>query len=289
MIIGGSKKAVIDNIKTNLANGEYNKKVEINDPQITEEEILAILNKFFRRKEKKLSYYLRNKMARLMIKKLSIHLNRNIEIEGLENLDGLDLSKGAFITCNHFNPLDSFIPRKIVEKILDEKMYIVIQDTNVAMEGNLGYLMNNLDTIPINKSPNYINKIFIPELKKVFEKGHVVLIYPEEEMWFNYRKPRPCKRGTYQFASLLEVPIISLFTEMIDLDEPDNDEFNQVKYKVHILKPLYCEPTKSLKDNSIALANQDYEQKKQAYEKAYGKKLTYDFDYQDIAGWKKIS
>lgn len=30
---------------------------------------------------------------------------------------------------------------------------------------------------------------------------------------------------------------------------------------------------------------QDYRQKVAAYEQAYGKKLTYDFDESDIAGW----
>ena len=32
-----------------------------------------------------------------------------------------------------------------------------------------------------------------PTLEKLFQKKHFVLIYPEEEMWFNYKKPRPRK------------------------------------------------------------------------------------------------
>ena len=32
MIIGGSKKEVINNIKVNIKNNELNKKVEVNDP-----------------------------------------------------------------------------------------------------------------------------------------------------------------------------------------------------------------------------------------------------------------
>ena len=34
------------------------------------------------------------------------------------------------------------------------------------------------------------------------------------------------------------------------------------------------------------MANKDYEQKKEAYEKAYNKKLIYDFDISDIAGFR---
>ncbi len=36
MIIGGSKKEVINNIKINLENNELNKKVEVNDPNISQ-------------------------------------------------------------------------------------------------------------------------------------------------------------------------------------------------------------------------------------------------------------
>ena len=42
MIIGGSKKEVIKNIETNINNNELNKKVEVGDPNLTEEEKTTI-------------------------------------------------------------------------------------------------------------------------------------------------------------------------------------------------------------------------------------------------------
>ena len=51
MIIGGSKKEVINNIKTNIENNELNKKVEIKDPNLSEEEINNYINKFYRNKK----------------------------------------------------------------------------------------------------------------------------------------------------------------------------------------------------------------------------------------------
>ena len=48
-------------------------------------------------------------------------------------------------------------------------------------------------------------------LTKAFSGHHWVLIYPEQEMWFNYRKPRPPKRGSYFYAAEAEVPIILVF------------------------------------------------------------------------------
>lgn len=287
MIIGGSKKEVINNIKKNIENNELNKKVEIGDPNLSEEEIQKYIGAFYKNK-KKLSYYFKNKIANKTVKKISKELYPDIKINGLEKLDLADLSNGAIITSNHFNPLDSYNIRKIVEEKLHKKLYIVVQDTNLAMPGFLGFLFNNIEVIPLSKSPNYIIKKFVPELKKILSKSDFVLIYPEEEMWFNYRLPRPCKRGAYQFAHELDVPIISCFVKMIDTDKADNDEFNIVKYEVSINKVIYPEAEESIKSDSRKMAEVDYEARKKAYEDAYNKKLNYEFDISDIAGWKDI-
>ena len=61
MIIGGSKKEVINNIKTNIENNELNKKVEIKDPNLSEEEINNCINKFYRNKKSPI-YFIKNKM-----------------------------------------------------------------------------------------------------------------------------------------------------------------------------------------------------------------------------------
>lgn len=286
MIIGGSKKLVIENIKRNITDGNLNNKVEVNDAVLTEEEIKNYIKKFYENKDKK-SYLVKNKMANDTVKKFGKLMYPKIEIVGLDNLDKLDLSHGAIITSNHFNPLDSYNVRKIVEMKLHRKLYLVIQDTNLAMPDNFGFLMNNLDVIPLTKSPNYINNIFIDELEKILSNGDIVLIYPEEEMWFNYRKPRPCKRGAYWFATMLKVPVISCFTEIISLDTKDNEEFYDVRYKIHVLKPILMDNKISLKANSIEMANRDYKQKKECYEECYHKKLDYTFRDDDIAGWIK--
>lgn len=287
MIIGGSKKEVINNIKKNIENNELNKKVEIGDPNLSDDEIQKYIDDFYKNK-KKLSYFIKNKIANKTVKKMSKEIYPDIKINGLEKLDLVNLSNGAIITSNHFNPLDSYNIRKIVEEKLHKKLYIVVQDTNLAMPGFLGFLFNNIEVIPLSKSPNYIIKKFVPELKKVLVKGNIVLIYPEEEMWFNYRLPRPCKRGAYQFAHELDVPVISCFVKMIDTDKADNDEFNIVKYEVSINKVIYPEAEESIKSDSKKMAEVDYEARKKAYEDAYNKKLNYEFDISDIAGWKDI-
>ena len=63
MIIGGSKKEVINNIKRNIENNELNKKVEIGDPNLSDEEIQKYIDDYFKNK-KKLSYFFKNKITR---------------------------------------------------------------------------------------------------------------------------------------------------------------------------------------------------------------------------------
>jgi 1-acyl-sn-glycerol-3-phosphate acyltransferase len=287
MIIGGSKKEVIKNIETNINNNELNKKVEVGDPNLTEEEKLKYINKFYQNQKSPI-YFIKNKIANKTVRKIAKEIYPNINIIGLEKLDYVDLTNGAIITSNHFNPLDSYNIRKIVEEKLHKKLYIVVQDTNLAMPGALGFLFNNIEVIPLSKSPNYIIKKFMPELKKILSKGNFVLIYPEEEMWFNYKLPRPCKRGAYQFAHELDVPVISCFVKMTDANITDNNEFNIVKYDVFINKVIYPEKNESIKSDSRKMAEVDYETRKKAYEDAYNKELKYEFDIKDIAGWKDI-
>ena len=287
MIIGGSKKEVIKNIETNINNNELNKKVEVGDPNLTEEEKTKYINKFYQNQKSPI-YFIKNKIANKTVKKIAKEIYPNINIIGLEKLNYVDLTNGAIITSNHFNPLDSYNIRKIVEEKLHKKLYIVVQDTNLAMPGALGFLFKNIEVIPLSKSPNYIIKKFMPELKKILSKGNFVLIYPEEEMWFNYKLPRPCKRGAYQFAHELDVPVISCFVKMTDTNITDNNEFNIVKYDVFINKVIYPEKNESIKSDSRKMAEVDYETRKKAYEDAYNKELKYEFDIEDIAGWKDI-
>ena len=284
MIIGGSKEEVIKNIETNIINKELNRKVEVNDAVMSDEEITKLINKFYKNKSKKFSYTIKHMIANMTISKYMKLLDKDITIKGLENLKDLDLSKGAIITSNHFNPLDTFIIRKLVEKVLKKDLYIVIQDTNLAMPGSLGFLMNYTNTIPVSKSPTYLAGTFKENLRKILSDGNIVLIYPEEEMWFNYRKIRPLKRGAYQYAAILNVPVISCFTKIIDTDILDNEEFNKTVYELNVLGYLYPDKDISPRVNSINMLNEDYTWKKRSYEEAYNKSLDYTFSKDDIAG-----
>ena len=86
MIIGGSKKEVITNIKKNIQAGELNKKVEVNDPNLSDEEINNYLNNFYAKRKHKVKFFLENKIAYFYVGLVAIKLNKHIKIEGLENI-----------------------------------------------------------------------------------------------------------------------------------------------------------------------------------------------------------
>ena len=285
IIIGGDKAPVIDNIRKHIKAGEFNKKAELDDPVLSDEDADKAIATYNKRHANKVMFFLDSRPAVGIINLGWALIRKRTSFDGLEKFDALK-GKGAIITCNHFNPLDSIFPRYVIKKKYHKPINLVAQETNLAMEGFNGYLIYNQRLVPLRKSPNYILRTFIPQIKRMVEAGQFIVIYPEEELWFNYRKPRPCKRGTYLFASQANAPVVPIFIEMQDTNEDDNEQFVKLDYTIHILKPIYPDPKKSHKENSVMMAEQDYAERKEAYELAYGKKLNYKFSYGDIAGYK---
>lgn len=275
---------VIENIKINVANNELNKKVEINDPVVDKKELDKALMNFDITKNNIVSRYKR-KMARNIANNYTKLFNYDTKIIGLENLQ--EVKTGAIITSNHFSPKDSTVIMYAMNKIgKREHMDIVIEEENTMMTGQFGFLMNNCGTIPLSTSKLYMEKKFMPAVETLLKNKDFILIYPEEQMWYNYRKPRPLKPGAYHLAAKFNVPVIPCFTEIRTRKDYDEDGFKKLKFILHIMKPIYPDPEKTLKQNKEEMQKKDYEEKINAYEDAYGKKLDYTFEQSDIAGFE---
>jgi len=283
MMIGKHREAVVENIRIAAKEEDFYRKVEVDDPVLSAEQSKAITDRFLADR-KKFSHRFKSFFVRKFANIGSSIVNRRLEIVGEELLP--DLSGGAILTSNHFGPLENTLLRHLVRRHGKKRLNVVSQVTNFAMTGPIGWLMNYADTIPLSQDLRYLTKDFIAVLQELTEQKEVILIYPEQEMWFNYRKPRPLKRGAYHFAARLKAPIVSCFVEMRDTQEEENEQFYKVKYRLHILGTLYPDENLTVKACSEALCEQDYRLKKAAYERIYGKKLTYDFEKSDIAGWK---
>lgn len=282
MIIGKNRPAVIENIKNAAERGDFYAKVEIDDPVLTAEQSDEIIQNYLKSR-KTFPFKIKSFLARRVANILTFTLNRKTDIVGIEKLH--EIKGGAIITSNHFSPIENTVIRHLVKKLDKRRINIVCQVTNLAMTGAIGFLMNYGDTVPISDNFRYMQRDFSNVLAKLIEKDEYVLIYPEKEMWFNYRKPRKFKRGAYYYAARLNVPVISCFVEMQDLPQNDKGDFNKVKYTVHILDVMYPDSNKTVKENSVEMCQKDYELKKEAYERAYNKPLIYTFDQHDIAGW----
>ena len=284
MIIGENRKAVIENIKRYAESEQFHNKVEVNDPNLTAEQSRKITDNYIENRNRVL-YKFKKCLGVWLAKAATSLINKDTEIIGLDKIPN-DLG-GVLITSNHFSPLENTVIRHLTNKLGRKDLGIISQTSNFAMKGLVGYLMNYADTIPISTEPRYLARDFLSILKeRLVDKKHAILLYPEQEMWFNYRKPRPPKDGAYFFASKLNVPIVSCFVEMVDLAEDDTPEFKNVKYILHVLDVLYPDPQKSVRENTEFLSHTDYTLKKNCYESVYGKELTYTFENSDIAGWK---
>ncbi len=283
MIIGNHKEQVIRNIQKCVEAGMPNSKVEVDDPQMPVEEQVRIAQEFLQDRHT-VSYHVCNAAARGMVGMASRILNRSTTFVGLDQIRGIH--SGAVVTSNHFNPLDNTLVRRALQKTGGHRLYIVSQATNLAMKGWIGFLMNYTDILPVCRGDRkYMSGVFERLIGQTLRQKKWILIYPEQEMWFNYRKPRPPKRGAYYYAAKHHVPVISLFVEIRDLEEKDTEQFYKVRYVVHVLPPIYPEEQYSVRENSFRMMQKDYAQKKEAYEKAYGKPIDAAFEPEDIAGW----
>ncbi|MBQ8408775.1 MAG: 1-acyl-sn-glycerol-3-phosphate acyltransferase [Clostridia bacterium] len=197
------------------------------------------------------------------------------EIRGIEHLQ--KLQSGAIITCNHFNAYDSFAIQLVYDaaKQPKRKFYRVIREGNyTSFPGFYGMLMRNCNTLPLSSNRRTLKK-FTEATGKLLRDGHFVLVYPEQSMWWNYRKPKPLKPGAFMFAAKNDVPVVPCFITMRDSDVMGEDGFNVQEYTVHVCAPIYPDETKNYRQNTEMLMAKNYELWKEIYEREYGMPLVY--------------
>ena len=116
---------------------------------------------------------------------------------------------------------------------------------------------------------------FMKAVDVILKRGDYILIYPEQSMWFNYKKPKPLQTGAFNIAVRSNVPVIPTFITMRDTDQKDADGYPIQAYTLHILEPIYPDPSLSLVENVANMKAANEKAWKECYEKAYGVKLTY--------------
>ncbi len=197
------------------------------------------------------------------------------EIKGLENWQ--KVSGGAILTCNHFSPNDSFVTQKVLKASGKKKLYRIIREGNYTNPPVLKFFMRNCDVLPLSSNTQTMRK-FMRAVDKILKRGDNILIYPEESLWPDYRKPKPLKDGGFRFAAKNNVPVIPMFITMEDgefYDKKSKKNKPMPLYTVHILEAIYPNDSLSLKENIACMKTQNYDMWVRVYEDFYGKKLEY--------------
>ena len=209
------------------------------------------------------------------------------EINGIENLN--KVKTGAMLTCNHFNPFDSFTVEKVFRtsnQIKNKKLYKVIREGNYTnFPGLYGFLFRNCDTLPLSSNMRTMT-IFMKAVDEILQRGDFILIYPEQSLWWNYKKPKPLKNGAFKLASRNNVPVLPIFITMEDSDFLGEDGFPVQEYIINIKPPIYPDENLSQKENVEIMKDKNFEIWKKVYEEFYEIPLEYTtIDKEKIGGF----
>ena len=197
-------------------------------------------------------------------------------INGIENFRK-HKDDGVILTCNHFSVFDNYaIWRAIRDEVKrGERLYKVIREGNYTnFKGLFGFFFRHCNTLPLSSNMDTMKKFF-KAVSTILGRGEKILIYPEQAMWWNYRKPRPMKNGAFRLAAKNFVPVIPCFITMEDTDRLDADGFKIQAYTIWFLPAIYPKKELNEKEYCEYLKQENYNAWKELYEKVYGVPLEY--------------
>ena len=265
---------VLERIKEYEKKGFFDKDVE-NDPPTTPLKPGQV-DYTLKKLSSKISSEIANRVAKNYFDKLIKEGQLIIkEVRGLENYLSV-ADRGAMITCNHFNAFDNYAVFKAIERSLGRKrLYKVIREGNyTSFPGLYGYFFRHCNTLPLGSNIAVLRELMVA-VDTLLKRGEKILIYPEQGMWWNYRKPRPLKEGAFRFAARANAPVVPFFITMEDTQVYGADGFPLQAYTVHILKPIFPDADKNVKQNAAEMMAKNYNAWKEVYEEFYGIPLAY--------------
>lgn len=274
-IVSEDRKEVLRKIDEYERRGWFDKDVE-NDPpspELRPEDVDYLGKKL----SSKIKTAIANKMGRKFFEKMI--KEGAVVIDGMEGGENLRLLKdaGAVITCNHFGIPDNYILYHCIQKSLKKKrLYKVIREGNyTGFSGLFGFLFRNCNTLPLSSNRRTMVN-FMSAADTLLRRGEAVLIYPEQGMWWNYRKPRPFKIGAFKIAARAGVPVVPTFVTMKD-DETKLDEHNYPlqHFTLHVMPPVYPDKTLNEKQAAEKMKEDTFALYKAKYEEVYGVPLAY--------------
>lgn len=229
---------------------------------------------------KKISNKIKRYIANFIADRYFLRLIKKdvLVIDGIENEHLIKdaLKKGAIITCNHFSPFDNYIVFHCIRKYLPKKyLYKIIREGNYTnFPGLYGFFFRHCNTLPLSSNYHTMMKFF-KSVNNLLTSGESILIYPEQAMWWNYKKPRPFKIGAFKIAYKANVPILPLFISMKDDVRLDEDGYPIQRHTLHVMEPIYPNKENKEKEETNNLMEKTYKMYKDKYEEVYQEELIY--------------
>ena len=224
-----------------------------------------------------------NKLGKMFFENMIKHKKLIIkQVYGIEN--ALNVKSGAIITCNHFNLCDNYVVYKAIKPALKKRhnLYKVIKEGNYTnFKGPVRIMMRHANTLPLSSNYKTMKKFYC-SMETLLARGEKILIYPEQAMWWNYKKPRPLKNGAFKMAARFNVPIIPIFITMRDSDILDDDGFYVQEYYVHFLPAIYPDQSLSENVNAKIMMKQNHKLWVETYESFYKTKLEPELRFSTI-------
>jgi 1-acyl-sn-glycerol-3-phosphate acyltransferase len=267
---------VLEKIKEYEKEGKFDIDPEKDPPTIvlTPGQVDYLRKKYLSKTKAAVAYSMGKQFLSSLLKNNKLIIKK---VTGIENWNSI--STGAIITCNHFNPFDCFTVEKVFRDTIHYKnkkyLYKVIREGNYTnFPGFYGFLMRNCYTMPLSSNLD-VMKEFIEAQNEALANGDFILMYPEQSLWWNYRKPKPLKHGAFKLAARSNVPVIPIFITMEDSSIIGEDGFPVQKYTINISEPIYPDNNLTQGENTDIMLNKNYEIWKEIYEDFYKTKLEY--------------
>lgn len=267
--ISPARQAVLDKIKEKERAGLFNEPVEVDPPAtvLLSKAVDYLCEKPSRKIKRWVANLIADRCFLRLIKKGTLIVDG---VTGLENLSALQ--DGAVLTCNHFSPFDNYVLFHCIRKHLPKKyLYKVIREGNyTGFRGLYGFFFRHCNTLPLSSNRRTMIN-FTKAVNTLLKNGETVLIYPEQEMWWNYKKPRPLKTGAFKIAKKAGVPVVPAFITMQDDGRLDENGYPLQRHTVHILPAVYPDGL-----TAEEMLEKTYQAWKEKYEEVYGLPLVYE-------------
>lgn len=269
-----ARKGVLERIALFEKERRFNEDVEIDNPGVPvgPNDVDYTNEKLSSRFMTRVANIMGRMFFESMIKKQKFIIK---DVKGLAN--AVEVQGGAIVTSNHFNIRDNYAIYRCLKPIFKERQYLykVIKETNYTrFKGPVRILMRHANTLPLSSNYDTMKK-FYTAVEYLLNQGEKILIYPEQAMWWNYRKPRPLKDGAFQIAVKFNKPIMPVFIAMKDSKILDDDGFPVQEYYVNFLPPIYPDLKLNKSENIAFMKEKNYSLWVDTYEKFYNKKLEY--------------